>query len=49
MIASEIDDERFIDENCLCVFITQSGETADTLIALAESKARGAKTLAITT
>lgn len=48
VIASEIDDERFIDENCLCVFITQSGETADTLIALAESKARGAKTLAIT-
>lgn len=48
VVASEIDDERFVDENCLCVFTTQSGETADTLFALAKCKAMGAKTLAIT-
>lgn len=36
-----------LDENTLCLFISQSGETADTLAALREAKAQGAKTLAI--
>ena len=48
VIASEIDDVRFVDEDCLCVFITQSGETADTLLALAKCKSSGAKTVAVT-
>ena len=36
-----------IDENALTVFISQSGETADTLAALRLAKEKGAKTLAI--
>jgi glucosamine--fructose-6-phosphate aminotransferase (isomerizing) len=36
-----------IDEDTLHVVVTQSGETADTLAALREAKARGATTLAI--
>lgn len=36
-----------VDEKTLCVFISQSGETADTLAALREAKTRGAVTLAI--
>ncbi|HNV87241.1 MAG TPA: glutamine--fructose-6-phosphate transaminase (isomerizing) [Candidatus Omnitrophota bacterium] len=36
-----------INENDLIILITQSGETADTLAALREGKARGALTLAI--
>jgi len=36
-----------IDENDLIILITQSGETADTLAALREGKAKGAFTLAI--
>ncbi len=36
-----------IDENTLAVFISQSGETADTLAALQEAKRHGAKTLAV--
>ena len=36
-----------IDENTLAVFISQSGETADTLAALRLAKEKGAKTLAI--
>ena len=36
-----------IDENTLVIIISQSGETADSLAALRESKRRGAKTLAI--
>ncbi len=36
-----------IDENTLTVFISQSGETADTLAALRLAKEKGAKTLAI--
>ena len=36
-----------IDENTLTVFISQSGETADTLAALRLSREKGAKTLAI--
>ena len=37
-----------IDDKTLCIFISQSGETADTLAALKLSKLHGAKTLAIT-
>ena len=36
-----------IDEKTLVIIISQSGETADSLAALRESKRRGAKTLAI--
>ena len=36
-----------IDKNTFCIFISQSGETADTIAALKLSKERGAKTLAI--
>ena len=36
-----------IDENCLCIAISQSGETADTLAALREAKSRGARILSI--
>lgn len=36
-----------IDENNLVIFISQSGETADTLAALREAKRRGVGTLAI--
>jgi glucosamine--fructose-6-phosphate aminotransferase (isomerizing) len=36
-----------LDDRCLSVFISQSGETADTLAAERESKAQGAKALAI--
>lgn len=38
----------FVNENTLAIFISQSGETLDTLAALKEAKSRGAKTLAIT-
>ena len=48
IVASEFDTEKFIDENCVCIFITQSGETADTLIALSECKKAGATTVALT-
>ena len=36
------------DSKTLCIFISQSGETADTIAALKLSKEKGAKTLAIT-
>jgi len=36
-----------LNENCLVIIISQSGETADSLAALREAKNRGAKTLAI--
>ncbi len=36
-----------VNENCLCVFISQSGETADTLAALRKARSAGAKTLGI--
>ena len=36
-----------VDEKTLCIFISQSGETADTIAALKLSKEKGAKTLAI--
>ena len=37
-----------IDKNTLCIFISQSGETADTIAALKLAKSKGATTLAIT-
>lgn len=37
-----------IDEKTLCIFISQSGETADTIAALKLSKEKNAKTLAVT-
>ncbi|HZJ10643.1 MAG TPA: glutamine--fructose-6-phosphate transaminase (isomerizing), partial [Trueperaceae bacterium] len=39
--------EPVIDERTLCVAVSQSGETIDTLEALREAKRRGAKTLAV--
>lgn len=36
-----------IDEQTLCIYISQSGETADTIAALKLAKIKGAKTLAI--
>lgn len=40
--------EPLVDKKTLCIFISQSGETADTIAALKLSKKLGAKTLAIT-
>ena len=40
--------EPLIDEKTLAIYISQSGETADTIAALKLSKANGAKTLAVT-
>ena len=37
-----------IDGNCLCIVVSQSGETIDTLEALKEAKRLGARTLAVT-
>ena len=39
--------EPLIDSKTLCIFISQSGETADTIAALKLSKEKGAKTIAI--
>ena len=39
--------DPLIDENTLCIYISQSGETADTIAALKLAKSKGAKTLAI--
>ena len=39
--------ETLIDSKTLCIFISQSGETADTIAALKLSKQKGAKTIAI--
>ncbi|OLR64505.1 glutamine--fructose-6-phosphate transaminase (isomerizing) [Peptoniphilus porci] len=48
-IASEFRYKNmFVDDKSLVVFVSQSGETADTLAALRKAKAIGAKTLAIT-
>jgi len=47
-IASEFRYRKpLIDEHTLCIYISQSGETADTIAALKLSKAHGAKTIAI--
>lgn len=40
--------EPLIDQNTLCIFVSQSGETADTIAALKLAKERMAKTIAIT-
>lgn len=40
--------DPIIDDKTLCIFISQSGETADTIAALKLSKEKGAKTIAIT-
>lgn len=40
--------EPLIDENTLCIFISQSGETADTIAALKLAKHKNSKTIAIT-
>ncbi|MCL2678573.1 MAG: glutamine--fructose-6-phosphate transaminase (isomerizing), partial [Clostridiales bacterium] len=48
-IASEFRHrDPIIDKNTLVLVISQSGETADTIAALRESKSRGARVLAIT-
>ena len=48
-IASEFRySNPFIDENTLVILASQSGETADTLAALRESKERGARILSVT-
>ncbi|MEG0584660.1 MAG: glutamine--fructose-6-phosphate transaminase (isomerizing), partial [Cetobacterium sp.] len=48
-IASEFRySDPFIDDKTLAIFVSQSGETLDTLAALREAKERGATTLAIT-
>ena len=39
--------EPLISDKTLCIFISQSGETADTLAALSLAKSQGAKTIAI--
>ena len=39
--------DPLIDENTLCIFISQSGETADTIAALKLAKSKGSKTIAI--
>jgi len=39
--------EPLVDEKTLCIYISQSGETADTIAALKLAKSKGAKTLAI--
>lgn len=39
--------EPLIDANTLCIYISQSGETADTIAALKLAKANNAKTIAI--
>lgn len=35
------------DEECLCIFVSQSGETADTLAALRKAKASGARVVSV--
>ena len=39
--------DPLINEKTLCIYVTQSGETADTIAALKLAKSKGAKTLAI--
>ena len=39
--------DPIINEHTLCIYISQSGETADTIAALKLAKSKGAKTLAI--
>lgn len=47
-VASEFRySEPVVDERTLCIVVSQSGETIDTLEAMREAKRRGARTLAI--
>lgn len=46
-IASEFENE-FLTKNTLCVFVSQSGETADTINALVRAKNKRCKTIGIT-
>ncbi len=47
-IASEFRYSKpLIDKHTLCIFVSQSGETADTLLSLELAKSKGAKTLAV--
>ncbi len=47
-IASEFRYSKpLIDKNTLCIFVSQSGETADTLLSLELAKNMGAKTVAV--
>ena len=39
--------DPIIDDKTLCIYVSQSGETADTIAALKLAKSKGAKTLAI--
>ena len=39
--------DPLIDKHTLCIFISQSGETADTIAALKLAKSKGAKTIAV--
>ncbi len=48
VVASEATALRFVDGDSLAIVITQSGETADTLLALDYFKSKGAKTIALT-
>lgn len=48
-IASEFRySDPFIDKNTMAMFVSQSGETSDTLAAMREAKKKGALTVAIT-
>ncbi len=48
-IASEFRySDPFIDDKTMVIFVSQSGETSDTLAALKEAKSKGALTIAIT-
>ena len=48
-IASEFRySDNFVDENSLVILVSQSGETADTLAVLRDSKKKGARILAVT-
>lgn len=48
-VASEFRyQDSILDENTLCIFISQSGETADTIAALKLAREKKAKTVAVT-
>lgn len=47
-VAGEIDEARFLSPSVFSIFVTQSGETADTLVALERCKNLGLSTLAVT-
>lgn len=48
-IASEFRySDPFVDEKTMVIFVSQSGETSDTLAALKEAKVKGALTIAVT-